>query len=26
VALRDLERRERFLQPWAHLRTTTPWN
>ncbi len=26
VALRELERRERFLQPWAHLRTTTPWN
>ncbi len=26
VALRELERRERFLQPWAHLRTTQPWN
>ncbi len=26
LALRELERRERFLHPWAHLRTTTPWN
>ncbi len=26
LALRELERRERFLKPWAHLRTTTPWN
>jgi hypothetical protein len=26
LALRELERRERFLHPWAHLRTATPWN
>jgi len=26
LALRELERRERFLHPWAHLRTTNPWN
>jgi len=26
LALRELERRERFLKPWAHLRTTAPWN
>jgi len=26
VAVRELERRERFLQPWAHLRTTAAWN
>jgi hypothetical protein len=26
VAVRELERRERFLRRWAHLRSTTPWN
>ena len=26
VAVRDLERRERFLRPWAHLRPGSPWN
>ena len=26
LALRELERRARFLKPWAHLRTTAPWN
>lgn len=26
LALRELERRERFLRRWAHLRSTTPWN
>jgi hypothetical protein len=26
VAIRDLERRERFLRPWAHLRSGTTWN
>ncbi len=26
LALREFERRERFLHPWAHLRTTNPWN
>jgi hypothetical protein len=26
VAVRELERRERFLRPWAHLRRTNPWN
>jgi Lon protease-like protein len=26
VAVRDLERRERFLRPWAHLRSGSPWN
>jgi len=26
LALRELERRERFLRRWAHLRTTTSWN
>jgi Lon protease-like protein len=26
LALRELERRERFLRRWTHLRTTTSWN
>ena len=26
VAVRELERRERFLRPWAHLRAAAPWN
>ena len=26
LAVRELERRERFLRRWAHLRSTTPWN
>ncbi len=26
LALRELERRERFLRAWAHLRTTAGWN
>jgi Lon protease-like protein len=26
VAVRDLERRERFLRPWAHLRPGSQWN
>jgi Lon protease-like protein len=26
LALRELERRERFLRRWSHLRTTTSWN
>ncbi|MGE5235455.1 MAG: hypothetical protein ACM3O7_03780 [Acidobacteriota bacterium] len=26
VAVRELERRERFLRPWAHLRTECSWN
>ncbi len=26
VAVREIERRERFLRPWAHLRVGTPWN
>jgi len=26
LGLRELERRERFLHPWAHLRTTNSWN
>lgn len=26
VAVRDIERRERFLRPWAHLRPGSPWN
>jgi hypothetical protein len=26
VAVHDLERRERFLRPWSHLRAESPWN
>lgn len=26
LAVRELERRERFLRQWAHLRSTNPWN
>jgi Lon protease-like protein len=26
VAVRELERRERFLRPWAHLRAAAAWN
>jgi hypothetical protein len=26
LAVRELERRERFLRPWAHLRTECSWN
>lgn len=26
VVVRELEKRERFLRRWAHLRTTEPWN
>ncbi len=26
VAVRDIERRERFLRPWAHLRPGSQWN
>jgi Lon protease-like protein len=26
IAVRELGHRERFLRPWAHLRTTEPWN
>ncbi len=26
LAVRELERRERFLRRWAHLRNTNPWN
>ena len=26
LAVRELERRERFLRRWAHLRNTTSWN
>jgi len=26
VAVRELEGRERFLRPWAHLRSSKPWN
>ncbi len=26
LAVRELERRERFLRRWAHLRSTNPWN
>jgi ATP-dependent protease La (LON) substrate-binding domain len=26
VALRELERRHRFLRPWSQLRSTMPWN
>ncbi len=26
LAVREFERRERFLRGWAHLRTTNPWN
>jgi len=26
VVIRELERRERFLRRWAHLRTADPWN
>ena len=26
LAVREMERRERFLRQWAHLRSTNPWN
>lgn len=26
VAVRDVERRERFLRPWSHLRSASAWN
>ena len=26
LAVREFERRERFLRQWAHLRSTNPWN
>jgi Lon protease-like protein len=26
LTLRELEQRERFLRPWSHLRTATPWS
>jgi hypothetical protein len=26
VALRELEKRERFLRPWAHMRAGAEWN